>query len=72
MATTTAQSRPEEWYETATGVVPTEAWYGLGLAAAFASLGLWLVGEHDWSGFVGRLSPVFLILALFHRRVPRL
>lgn len=70
MAADRAQAQLQEWYLTASNVVPTEAWYGLGLGAAFAALSLWLAGERDWSRFVGQFAPVFLLLALFHRRPP--
>ncbi len=68
MATNSAQGQVEEWYETAGKIVPTEAWYGFGLGAAFAGLALWLAGERQWSSFVAQLAPVFLLLALYHRR----
>jgi hypothetical protein len=60
-------SKAKEWYYQANSVMPLEAWYGLGLGAAFASLSLWLAGEREWSRFVGMFAPVFLLLALFHR-----
>lgn len=69
MATNAAPAQIEEWYETAGKVVPTEAWYGFGLGAAFASTALWLAGEKGWSQFVAQLAPVFLLLALYHRRL---
>lgn len=70
MADNDARQQAEEWYLTVSNFMPQEAWYAMGLGAVFASLSLLLVGERDWSTFVGQLAPVFLLLGLFHRRPP--
>ena len=68
MAQDNAQQAQHQYFRV-TDSIPPEAWYWAGIGSVFAALSLWLAGERGWSEFVGQWPPMFLLLALFHKKV---
>ena len=65
-ATSKAQDAQEQYFRV-TDQVPEEVWYWAALGSIVASASLFILGQRDWSIFVGQWPPTFLLFGLFHK-----
>jgi hypothetical protein len=65
-ATSKAQDAQDQYFRV-TDQVPEEVWYWAALGSIVASASLFILGQRDWSIFVGQWPPTFLLFGLFHK-----
>lgn len=67
-ASTRAQNTQEQYFRV-TDQVPGAVWYWGAVSSILASAILFMVGQRNWSIFVGQWPPTFLLFGLYHKLV---
>lgn len=65
-ATNTAQQTQGDFFRI-TDQVPTAAWYWAALGSILVSAVLFAIDKREWSDFVGKWAPTFLLFGLFYK-----